>query len=154
VTDARAQFPHALHHGGEINIHIIGYPNPKVSGTAYFRRDAGGTNQGLRWHAPDIEAVSAHEVSLDEGYFPAQSRCARRRDQTRCSPTDDDHIVASIRLGVNPLRGVHIGDQLPIVFVKGGRFWDSAENVVFIDQREYPFILLTIGLSSRLEHFK
>ena len=62
-------------------------------GTAALRLGCpGGGDQCLRWHAAEIEAVTAHQCAFDQHDIEAELRCACSDDKARRAGADDADV--------------------------------------------------------------
>ena len=91
----------------------------KSSGVADIGAGAGGADEGFGGHATDVEAVSAHEVLLDQRDLGPKAGRARRGHQAGRPSPDDHQVVASRGLGVLPIGRVRIRKQPLVVLVEG-----------------------------------
>jgi hypothetical protein len=83
------------------------------------RPGPGGTEKSLGGDAADVQAIPAHEVSLDQGDLCPQTGGAGGCDEA-CGPRADDHeIVPWGRFRVHPVVRVDVPDQDPVVLIPG-----------------------------------
>ena len=71
------------------------YLHAELGGVAYLVDDPRRADQALRRYAPDVEAVAAHQVLLDERYLGAEPGGRRRGDQPGGARADDHQVVAT-----------------------------------------------------------
>ena len=109
---------HSLHHGWKIDLGARGNLNAEPPGVCDISRRAGGTDEAFGWNASDIQAITTHEVSLDEGNLRPQTRGPGGCHQPGSAGADDHQIVFRRRLRIDPGFGMDIGDQLLIKFVQ------------------------------------
>jgi hypothetical protein len=121
-TDLCPDPAHPVHDRGKIDSGIVGYLHAEARGGANVEHGTAGADHGLRRHAADVEAVAAHQVTLDEGDLGPHPGGPGGTDQTGGPGTDDDQVVPALRLGVDPVGRVDVGDQLPVVLVVKGDF--------------------------------
>ena len=107
-----------LHDGGEIDAHGTADLNAEVAGAANLVGGARGGQQRLGRHTADVEAVAAEEVFLDQGDARPQAGGPGGADQARRAGADDDEVVVRRRLGVDPVRRMHVADQLTVERVR------------------------------------
>ncbi len=75
------------------------------------------TDDGLRWDATDIEAITAHELSFDQCHLCAHACGACGSDEPGGTGAHNNQIVSPIGCGVLPLRRVDIFRQQSVVLV-------------------------------------
>jgi hypothetical protein len=115
LADVRAYAAHPLHDGGEVHLGSGGDAHPEVFCEAQVSGHAGGADQGLRRHAPDVQAIAAHQVALDDRDTRAQTCGTGGRHQARGSRAEHDQVIARCGYRVLPGLGVHIRDQRAVV---------------------------------------
>ena len=74
-------------------------------------------DHGLGRHTADIEAVAAHQVTLDQGDFGPQAGRPGCADQSGRAGADDHQVVAGGRFGVFSFVWMNMGRQLLVVRV-------------------------------------
>ena len=79
-TDAGAQPAHTFHRGGKIDAHALRHVDPEFVCSPHAGRDASSTDNPLRGHATDIQAVATHQAAFDQGDFGPQSGRSRGCD--------------------------------------------------------------------------
>src|SRR5262249_33906728 len=71
----------------------------------------------LRRHAPDVQAVAAHQVPLDQRDLRTEPRGPGGTHQPRRPRPEHDELVAVCRCRVHPLRRLHVRPELLVVRV-------------------------------------
>ena len=122
-TDLRADAPHPLHDGAEVDRHSVGDLHAEPLCLPELRHDARGPDHRLRGDAADVEAVTAQEVSLDQRHAGAEPRRAGRRHEPGRPGADDHQVVPPRGLRVAPAGRVDVLEQRPIVGVVGEQGW-------------------------------
>lgn len=114
----RPEFPHALHRYAE----VAGDRRPSEPGGSGPRimPCPRGRDDGFRGHAPDVQAVAPHEVPLDQRHPGPEPRGSGRGDQPRRARPYHDQVVAASGNRVDPIGGVHPGQQAGVVLVHVG----------------------------------
>src|SRR6185295_18340041 len=136
LGDPRPQPPHPGH--GEPEVALPGGDGPAEALAALARGGprAGGADHALGRHAADVQAISTHQVALDESDLRAETRGARGRDEARRSGADDHEVIARLRRRVDPGGGMDGVEELAVVLVLG--FDQGAPLGVLHDQAFRP----------------
>jgi hypothetical protein len=119
AADARPQGAHPFHHGREVRGTPIPGADAVAGGVPDVVRGPGRTDEALGRHAPDVQAVAPEKVPLHERHLGAQARRAGRRHEPRGPRADDHQVVVRRGLGIHPVGGMDVGNQLHIVDVLG-----------------------------------
>ena len=122
MAEARAHAPHPLHDGAEVGLHGPRHPHAERGGRAHVAHHARGADDALGWHTPDVEAVAAQQVPLDQRHPRAKPGRPRRRDEAGGARADHHEVVAGCRRRRPPVGRVHLGDQVGVVDVSGKNF--------------------------------
>jgi hypothetical protein len=115
--DLSPQFSHPLHHRREIDTHAVRNLDPKPARAADRGGDAPGADDPFRGHAADVQAIATHQIAFDQGDFRAQSRRARRGDQSGGPGADDDQVVTPRGCRVGPTGRMDVRFELPVMNV-------------------------------------
>ena len=107
---------HALHDGRKVHLDAVD-PHAVVTGRPRLGGRAGGADERLGGHAPDVQAVAPEEVALHERHLGAQPGAARRGHQTRRAPAEHDEVVAAARDGVRAPARVHMRQEDAVVLI-------------------------------------
>ena len=91
-----------LHDFGEVEIGA-GAADAEIPGALDVRQQLRRSDQRLRWHAPEVEAVAAHPVLLDQRDLGLHRRSDVGGNQSGGAGTDDDQIAVEAG-GLLPLR--------------------------------------------------
>ncbi len=116
----RPELPHALHRGAEVALAGDRRPSEPGGSGPRIMPCPRGRDDGFRGHAPDVQAVAPHEVPLDQRHPGPETRGTGGGDQPRRARPDHDEVVAVPRTRVDPIAGVHPGQQAGVVLVHGG----------------------------------
>jgi len=119
VADSRADLTHALHGCREIRKLPLADPKPERFRGPGLVCEMRAANHRLRGHTADVQAIAAHQVTLDEGDLGAQTRGDEGRDQPACARSEHDEVVAAIRDGVGPISRVDVADESLVELVPG-----------------------------------
>ena len=124
ATDPCPQAPHARHGNPEIHAGIAVRLHAVLRGVTHVGKCRRGANDALAGHAAVVQAVAAHEVSLDERYPCAKPRGADGRYQARRARAQHNQIVGVVRRRIFVVGWVRVCQQVQIVLV-GGQHLDG-----------------------------
>src|SRR5262249_30907133 len=143
MTDPRTELPHPSHRRGEIVFHAVWDIEPEFLSFPDFGPCARGPDDTLGRDTADIEAVSAHEMPLDQRHFGAYPGSDHGRHQPgRAGPNHND-VVSATRLGILPVGRMNIVRQRLVVLVIG---WNNEPFAVCHDalrcRVDFPALIL------------
>ena len=95
------QFPHAVHGGGEIRLPSVGHFHSERGSISYCCCGTCSADDSLGWNAADIQAVSTHHFTLNQGDLCTQSGSSGGSHETGWARADHHQVVAAIRHGIN-----------------------------------------------------
>ena len=119
-ADFRAPLAHTAHDRFEIGFEVAD-PNAHAAGAPHLANRTRGAEQRFRRHAAGQQAVSTQKPAFDQRHARAEARGANRADEAGRAAADDDEIVHTARLRVDPAVRTHRRDELPIRFIE----WDK-----------------------------
>ena len=118
VRDVRTEPAEALHHSSEIRARAGRHLDPERARVAHRGGRAGGAEERLRRHAPDVQTVAAHEVALDERDLGPEPGGAGRGDEAGRAGAEDHEVVTRRRFRVGPLGRMDARGEPLIVLVE------------------------------------
>src|SRR3990167_2211652 len=89
----------------------------ELSRLPYIGPGASRPDHPFRRHATDVQAITSHEMPLDQRDLGPQTRCDHGSNQPGRAGADHDDVVAAHRLGIDPIRRMDIGHERLIVLV-------------------------------------
>src|SRR5215510_5021101 len=95
MTDPRTELPHPSHRRGEIVFHPMWDIEPEFFSFPDFGPCARGPDDTLGRYAPDIEAVSAHEMPLDQRHFGTNPGSDHSRHQPGRPGSNHNDVVSA-----------------------------------------------------------
>jgi hypothetical protein len=118
LRDLGAQFPHALHDGGEVAAAEVRGGGETVLAVMHLVPGPGRAQQGLGRHTAHVQAVAPQEVAFDQRDSRAEPRGAGGADQSRRAAADHQQLVGLRRWsGLHPIRWMDVGEQPQVVLV-------------------------------------
>src|SRR6266404_1256940 len=117
-AEVGTKLAHTFHDGREVYFDGLTHPHSERACLLCIEHGAPGADNGFGGHAAHIETVPAQKRLLDQRNLRSETCCAGRGYQPSRSRADDDKIVAGRRGGILPIRGMHIGQEAPVVSVR------------------------------------
>ena len=118
-ADLCAEFPHAAHDPAEIDLGSARYVDRKVRRVLDGCGHSSRTDDSFGRYASDVQAITAHQVTFNEGDSGSQPSGSRRGDQSRCAGTNDNQVIRLVRTWIGPIGRVNVRFKLLVVFVVG-----------------------------------
>ena len=114
AADLRTDTSHALHGRTEVEAGIFAALNTESPGGADIEYGPRCPDDSLGGDTAIVQAVSTHQVTLDECHPRPQSGGPGGADQTGCAGADHDQVVATGRCGIGPAFGMDLLLQCPV----------------------------------------
>ena len=92
-ADVGALLPHPCH--CFVKVYRCSFRNVNAEGccVAHGGGDSCRADDAFGWHAPDVQAIAAHQLTLDQSDARSESSCSGGGDQARCSGSDNDKVI-------------------------------------------------------------
>jgi hypothetical protein len=118
VADAGTQPSHAFHHCGEVDARAGWNMHAKLVGVPHLMRRTRRTDQSLRRHAPDVQAIAAHQMLLDERHLCPEAGRRRCSHQAGRAGADHHEVVAALRRWVGVRLRANVAEQRLVVGIQ------------------------------------
>src|SRR5207249_7798502 len=117
LAEEGPQLTQARHRGSEVVVYVALDPDAERRRIADLRAGARSSDEGLRGDAPDVEAVAAQQVLLDQGDAGAQASRAGGRHEAGRAGADHHQVVPAGRLWIDPVGRMHVMNERAVEFV-------------------------------------
>ncbi len=127
MTDSGSELTHPSHDSAKILSDPIRNVQPKLTRPTDPGPGPGSPDETLGRDASHVQAIPTQEMPFNQGDLRSETRGDGSGNQARGSGADDHDVVSTGRFGVDPVRRMHVIDQLSIEFIHGKNF-DRGKN--------------------------